>query len=66
MPVYQLLGGAHRHHIPCMVSCAANVETVQARVAEGWQCIRMSRGNGAELESAPQPPTQPDPDSSLR
>ena len=35
VPVYQLLGGAHRHHIPCMVSCAADVETVKARVAEG-------------------------------
>ena len=34
-----------------MVSCAANVETVKARVAEGWQNIRLSRGNGAEDET---------------
>ena len=34
-----------------MVSCAANVETVKARVAEGWQNIRLSRGNGAEEET---------------
>lgn len=52
VPVYQLLGGAHRHHVPCMVSCAANVETVKARVAEGWQNIRLSRGNGAEDETS--------------
>jgi galactonate dehydratase len=51
VPVYQLLGGAHRHHVPCMVSCAADVETVKARVAEGWQNIRLSRGNGAEDET---------------
>jgi galactonate dehydratase len=46
VPVYQLLGGAHRHHIPCMVSCASDVETVKARVAEGWLNIRMSPGDG--------------------
>eukprot|EP01052_Picozoa_sp_SAG31_P011537 SAG31_NODE_655_length_13127_cov_20.616058_7_plen_186_part_00 len=48
VPVYQLLGGAHRHHIPCMVSCAADPAVVAARVAEGWQCIRMGMGSGAE------------------
>jgi L-alanine-DL-glutamate epimerase-like enolase superfamily enzyme len=49
VPVYQLLGGAHRHHIPCMVSCAADPDVVAARVAEGWQNIRLGMGNGAEL-----------------
>ena len=29
VPVYQLLGGAHRHHVPCFVSCAAEVPAPQ-------------------------------------
>lgn len=49
VPVYQLLGGAHRHHIPCMVSCAADPAVVAARVAEGWQNIRLAMGNGTAL-----------------
>ena len=51
MPVYQLLGGAHRHHIPCFVSCAAEVETVKARVAEGWACIRIGIASGTPAQA---------------
>ena len=57
VPVYQLLGGAHRHHIPCMVSCAADPQVVAARVAEGWQNIRLAMGNGQILN---QPKEQED------
>lgn len=31
-----------------MVSCAAEPDVVSARVAEGWQCIRMGMGAGNE------------------
>lgn len=60
VPVYQLLGGAHRHHIPCFVSCAADVETVKARVKEGWQCIRIGIAGGSPAE-APRAGATPTP-----
>ena len=55
VPVYQLLGGAHRHHIPCMVSCASDPATVKARADEGWLNIRMAPGDGR-----PDPKNDPD------
>jgi galactonate dehydratase len=48
VPCYQLLGGAHRHHIPCMVTVQgqptveACCDEVAARVSEGWTCIRIN------------------------
>jgi galactonate dehydratase len=65
VPVYQLLGGAHRHHVPsmCTVQGAATatiedaVEQVQARVAEGWQCIRVNHAvEAAWPAGGPDPP----------
>ena len=32
-----------------MVSCAADPQVVAARVAEGWQNIRLAMGNGQTL-----------------
>lgn len=45
VPVYQLLGGAHRKHVPVYVTCQAAmgegaVEEAKQLVAEGWPCIR--------------------------
>jgi galactonate dehydratase len=49
-PVYQLLGGAHRHHIPVYVTCQAAmgqeaVEEAKKLAAEGWPCIRFGGQN---------------------
>jgi hypothetical protein len=34
-----------------MVSCAADPQVVAARVAEGWQNIRLAMGNGQALNT---------------
>lgn len=49
-PVYQLLGGAHRKHVPVYVTCQAAMgegAIIEAKrlVAEGWPCIRFG-GHG--------------------
>lgn len=49
-PVYQLLGGAHRHHVPVYVTCQAAmgqeaVEEAKKLAAEGWPCIRFGGQN---------------------
>ena len=45
VPVYQLLGGAHREHIPCFITSAARmgpevIEDSRRLIAEGWSVIR--------------------------
>ena len=45
VPVYQLLGGAQRHHVPCFTTSHAPmgpriVEDVAGMVARGWPAIR--------------------------
>ena len=54
VPVYQLLGGAHRNVVPCFVTSTASlsgpeiVEETKALIAEGWTALRLA-------------PAQPDP-----
>lgn len=50
VPVYQLLGGAHRNTVPCFVTSGSLsgprvVEDAKTLVAEGWQAIRFSPGH---------------------
>lgn len=49
-PVYQLLGGTHRHHVPVYVTCQAAmgqgaVDEAKKLAAEGWPCIRFGGQN---------------------
>ena len=50
VPVYQLLGGAHRDHVPGFVTTRSSmgpelVEEVQALYQGGWQAIRTGPGH---------------------
>ena len=63
VPVFQLLGGAHRHHCPSMCtvqgidSVEETVRAVEERVAEGWQCIRVNHSaEAAWPRGGPDPP----------
>ena len=52
IPVYQLLGGAHRHHIPVFVTSHATmgedaVEAAKRFKQEGWPCVRGSLPSAA-------------------
>ena len=45
VPVYQLLGGKHRHHIPCFATTGAGsieqlIENAQLLISKGWNVIR--------------------------
>ena len=62
VPVYQLLGGAHRHHIPVFVTSHATmgedaVEAAKRFKQEGWPCVRTPKHawQGAGLITAPTP-----------
>jgi len=51
VPVHQLLGGKHRHHIPTFATCGADtpeqaIEKVQLLLDAGWDCIRLNAGFG--------------------
>ena len=50
VPVYQLLGGAHRDFVPCFVTTQVGmgpelVDDARRLVSEGWQAIRFSPGH---------------------
>jgi len=50
VPVYQLLGGAHRDKVPCFVTSGSLsgpqvVEDAKRLVGEGWQAIRFTPGH---------------------
>ncbi len=50
VPVYQLLGGAHREFVPCFVTTSLAmgpelVKEVKVLVAEGWNVIRTTPGH---------------------
>ena len=50
VPVYQLLGGAHREHVPGFVTTRSPmgpqlVDEVQALYQDGWQAIRTTPGH---------------------
>ena len=45
VPIYQLLGGAHRDYVPCFITSAARmgpqvIEDAQRLIADGWGAIR--------------------------
>lgn len=70
IPVYQLLGGAHRHHIPVFVTSHATmgqdaVEAAQRFKKEGWPCVRFNcsgmGGSGGVDRRTPTPDLTADP-----
>lgn len=58
VPTYELLGGAHRDHIPCFATSTAAgtesvLEDVQKHVDMGWSVIRLTTGEtGTESDAA--------------
>jgi galactonate dehydratase len=53
IPVYQLLGGAHRAFVPCFTPVSGpdqpdGIEDVRAMLAEGWEVLRLSMGGFRE------------------
>ena len=70
VPVYQLLGGAHRHHIPVFVTSHATmgqdaVEAAKRFKEEGWPCVRFNcsgmGGSGGVDRRPPSPDITADP-----
>lgn len=67
IPVYRLLGGAHRHHIPVFVTSHATmgqpaIEAAKRFKREGWPCVRFNcSGMGGAADTTADPtggPTQ--------
>lgn len=53
VPVYQLLGGQQRDHIPCFITSTADhgdalVADMLDLQQQGWDCIRATVGDGAQ------------------
>ena len=70
IPVYQLLGGAHRHHIPVFVTSHATmgqdaVDAAKRFKEEGWPCVRFNcsgmGGSGGVDRRPPAPDITADP-----
>lgn len=57
VPVYELLGGAQREHIPCFATITSNstedvLKDVQSHVDQGWSVLRLTTGEtGTETGS---------------
>ena len=55
VPVYQLLGGAHRHHVQCFVTGLGPMgpealEKTKKLVSDGWSVVRLGAGGfGSEV-----------------
>ena len=65
VPVYELLGGRHRDHVPCFISPAAPTSDAEAAelvklIEDGWDCMRLSRPTVAAAD-----PTEYDPRRNL-
>jgi galactonate dehydratase len=65
VPVYDLIGGKHRDHVPCFISPAAPVSEAEAAelaklIEDGWDCMRLSRPTLATND-----PTEYDPRRNL-
>lgn len=55
VPVYQLLGGAHRRQVPCFVTALASmgpegIEKTRKLVSDGWGAIRLGPGGFRDPE----------------